>query len=138
MGNRVKTIDQPRKIRTVLLIDDDVWLAGALQRVLVKNDFIVQVFNDGRLALEWLARERADLVITDIYMDHMDGMEVLKSLRDLFPKVKVIAMSGGSQVVDFDCLAIAKMLGAARTLPKPLQMDDLLSAINELEAEVLA
>jgi CheY-like chemotaxis protein len=132
--NMIKT----RNIRTIVLIDDDIRLAKALEQVLVKSGFIVHAFINGRWALEWLAQERAELVITDIYMEHMDGMEIMGAVKKSYPAVKIIAMSGGSQIVDLDCLSVAKQLGADRTLTKPIQMTALLAAINELDTEIVA
>ncbi|MDR3456428.1 MAG: response regulator [Verrucomicrobiae bacterium] len=125
-----------QNIRTIVVIDDDVWLAKALSQVLGQNHFIVHVFQSGWRALECLALERVDLVITDIYMDHMDGIEIVRKVKASFSKVKIIVMSGGSQVVDLDCLAVAKMIGADRALEKPVQIDGLLQAIRELDAEL--
>jgi len=137
MGNWVNMMPMTnRNIRTIVLIDDEVKLTKAFEQLLVKNGFIVQAFQDGRRALEYIARERVELVITDIYMDNMDGMEVVRALKETFPAVKIIIMSGGSQVVDLDCLTVAKMIGADRALAKPVQIDALLNTISELDAEL--
>ncbi|HEV2694895.1 MAG TPA: response regulator [Verrucomicrobiae bacterium] len=123
------------------MIDDEVRLTKALEQLLAKNGYAVQVFQDGRRALECLTRQSStqnsvDLVITDIYMDHMDGLEIIRALKESFPTVKIIVMSGGSELVELDCLSMAKLIGADRALAKPVQIDVLLKAINELEAEL--
>jgi two-component system response regulator GlrR len=125
-----------RNIQTIVLIDDEVKLTKAWGQVLTQKGFNVREFQNGKRALECLARERADLVITDIYMDEMDGMEVLKALKESYPKIKTIVMSGGSQVVDLDCLTVAKMIGADRALSKPVELKALLNTISELDAEL--
>jgi two-component system response regulator GlrR len=125
-----------QNIRTIVVIDDEVKLTKVLGQLLAKNDFTVHTFEDGRRAMEFLARERADLVITDLYMDHMDGMEIVKTVKNSYPAIKIIVMSGGSQVVDMDCLTVAKMIGADRSLDKPVKLEVLLSTIRELDAEL--
>jgi len=125
-----------RNIQTIVLIDDEVKLTKAWGQVLTQKGYSVREFQNGKRALEYVARERVDLVITDIYMDDMDGMEILKALKDSYPAVKSIVMSGGSQVVDLDCLTVAKMIGADRALSKPLELKSLLKTIGELDAEL--
>jgi CheY-like chemotaxis protein len=85
--------------------------------------------------LQALASESVDLVITDIFMAVMDGMETVAEVKKLYPQLKIIAMSGGSQFVVMDALPVAKVLGADRTLAKPMQFEALLALIAELDAE---
>jgi DNA-binding NtrC family response regulator len=125
-------------IKSVLLVDDDVLLARSLQGVFAKNGLVVHASKNGREAMNWLRTNSADLVITDIYMDEMDGMQLVQSLKQKFPAIKIIAMSGGSSVVALDCLPIAKVLGADRTFAKPTDMDKLLQAVEEIDAEMNA
>jgi two-component system response regulator (stage 0 sporulation protein F) len=74
-------------------------------------------------------RERsADLIITDIAMPEMNGLELLLELTRSFLNVKVIAMSGGSE--SEGTLNVAKLLGARQTFQKPLEMGELLSAVR--------
>jgi len=132
----ISDLMKTRVIQNILLIEDDVWLARALEQVLLKSGFAVRVFKNGKHALESLARERTDLVITDIYMEDMDGMEVIRAVKKSFPKVKIIAISGGSRVIDLDWLPMARLLGADRAFEKPIEMEDLLKAIDDLDAEL--
>jgi DNA-binding NtrC family response regulator len=125
-----------QNIKTVLLIDDDAWVAKGLQQVLQRHGFVVHTFNNGKHGLELLAKISADLVITDIFMDNMDGVEIVTALKKFHPKIKIIAMSGGSRMVPMDLLPVAKILGADRTLPKPVEMTALLNVIAELDAEL--
>ena len=125
-----------RNIKTVVVIDDDVWLAKAIEQVLIQEGFSVHLFNNGRGALECLARESVDLVVTDIYMEQMDGMEIIRAVKESHPAVKIIVMSGGSQMVDMDCLTVAEMIGADRALAKPIKMARLLEVVAELDAKI--
>jgi CheY-like chemotaxis protein len=125
-------------IKTVLLVDDDFPLANGLRTALERSGMTVHHTANGRLALQWLAQNDADLVITDIFMDEMDGMEMVTNLKSDYPHIKIIAMSGGSRVVNLDCLPIAKALGANRILPKPARVEILLQLITELDEECAA
>jgi CheY-like chemotaxis protein len=68
----------------------------------------------------------------------MDGMEIVRALKESFPAIKIIVMSGGSQVVDLDCLTVTKMIGADRALEKPVKIEALLETIKELDDEIAA
>lgn len=70
-----------------------------------------------------------DLVITDVLMPEMDGLEFTMTLQRDYPSIRIIAFSGG--VADMDFLDVAKGLGAHRTLSKPLTMADLLHAVGD-------
>ena len=71
-----------------------------------------------------------DLVITDIVMPEMDGLETLIELRKHYPTLTVIAMSGGGRVGNMDFLGSAEKLGASAVLHKPFTLDVLTAAID--------
>ena len=74
-----------------------------------------------------------DLVITDIIMPEMEGLEVIIGLRKEFPDLKIIGMSGGARLQPGDYLNLACALGANRTtLTKPFEREELLEAVREL------
>lgn len=77
----------------------------------------------------------ADLVISDILMPEMDGLEALKQLRQLSPNLKLIAVSGGGVRLKMDVLRVAELLGAAATFEKPYKIDALLASVRQLLAE---
>lgn len=66
-----------------------------------------------------LAQQAADLIITDVYMAGTYGIEALIRLRHEFPDARIIVMSGGGHRTTDDILAVARRLGAQRTLAKP-------------------
>jgi len=114
------------------VIDDDQAVAATFKSLLTRNGFVVHAVTSGREGLRWLAKEPVDLVVTDIFMDDMDGLETVTEIKKHFPQVKIIAMSGGSMVVGMDSLHMAKMLGADRTLKKPDDLPKLLEVIADL------
>ena len=87
------------------------------------------------MGLEILGREQADLVITDIFMEDMEGLETIVAIKDKYPQVLIMAMSGGSRFVGLDCLDAAQKLGATKVLQKPFSYDTLEKAIQELNSK---
>ena len=74
----------------------------------------------------------ADVIITDIFMPEMEGIEMIVELRREFPEAKIIAMSGHYPVRDFDVFTVAREVGAAKTFNKPFKFEDLIAAVHEL------
>jgi DNA-binding response OmpR family regulator len=76
----------------------------------------------------------ADVVVTDIFMPEMEGIETIHDLRREFPGAKVIAMSGRDPVMKFDVFQVAREIGAERTFKKPFRFEELIAAVRELSA----
>lgn len=89
---------------------------------------------DGNAGLTLHRAEQHDLIITDMMMPDMDGLELVMALRHAEPRPRVIAISGGYQFSESLYLPVAQRLGVQRTMAKPLRADALLQAV----AEVLA
>jgi YesN/AraC family two-component response regulator len=85
---------------------------------------------NGRLGLEQLKTGTFDLVITDIIMPEMEGVETLMTVREQYPNVKVITMSGGGRTGNIDFLSAAEKLGASAILHKPFTLGSLSAAIE--------
>jgi len=111
----------------ILVIDDDADTRAMLEQILKAAGHEVFLAVDGR---EGVMRHRAcpaDLVITDLYMPHQDGMETIREFRTRFPKVAIIAMSGGTD--SGTMLSIAQDLAAVGILHKPFLTDELIDAV---------
>ena len=121
-------------IEKTLIIDNDAPLASGLQKLLVRSGFVVHTAGNGRLGLKHLETEPADLVITDIFMEEMEGLETIQTLKKRFPGLLIVAMSGGSRLVGLDCLEMARALGADATLQKPVPFDMLTQTIRGLDS----
>ena len=88
---------------------------------------------------EGLALQRARpacVVVTDIFMPEMEGIETIHDLRREFPEVKIIAMSGRDPRMRFDVFEVARQIGAVRTFKKPFKFEDLVAAVRELALPV--
>jgi YesN/AraC family two-component response regulator len=116
----------------ILLIDDDDSARTVLRLMLNQFGHSVVEARNGKEGMELFMHANADLVITDIVMPEKEGLEVVKEMRRMVPSVKIIAISGGGRVNPTDYLRMAKFLGAAKVLTKPISSDALIGAINEV------
>lgn len=116
----------------VLIIDDDAGVRRVLRQLLEREGFLVAEAEDGRKGVELFRQHPADLIITDILMPEMDGVETIIMLRREFPGIKVIAMSGGGRRRAEDYLPAAHRLGAHHVIEKPFEIQPLLAAIRGL------
>jgi CheY-like chemotaxis protein len=119
-------------MKKILLIDDDELVIYALKRYLEKNGFHVISLNSGKSVLEKIKETNPNIVITDIIMPDVEGMEVITKIRNINKQLPIIAISGGSRYVDKTFLTTAEMLGASASLEKPLDEEKLLELINNL------
>ena len=115
----------------ILLVDDDENLRSVVKLALTGAGFEVYEAIEGKAALEFLKTQEVDLVLTDILMPGMEGAEFIYNLRSHRPGLRVVAMSGGGRLLPADCLNLARMLGATRTIAKPFSIEQLLEVIGE-------
>jgi CheY-like chemotaxis protein len=87
---------------------------------------------DGAAGLRAYRDAGFDLVLCDLFMPDVDGIELIRTLRRRSPDAKVIAMSGGASDGMLDLLDLAPYLGAAGVLPKPFGLDELVRAIERV------
>ena len=114
----------------ILIIEDDDALRPLMADALSREGFAVETSADGITGLKIAASDNFDLVITDMIMPGKDGIETILELRQIAPRAKVIAISGGRRTGAGDFLPLARTLGAA-TLPKPFGFTDLIRAVEE-------
>lgn len=120
---------------SVLIVDDEDQLRTLMCETLKEAGYRVTEARDGTEALLQYRMAPADLVIMDILMPNQDGLETTVTLKREFPNVKIIAITGGSDMIGIlNFLDVAKMLGAHRVLQKPFDMKALLDTVQaELE-----
>ena len=112
---------------TILLIDNDDGERLILQAMLQQAGHHVLTAESGKIAFRLLEHQVVDLVLVDIFMPEMDGLEVTQQLCKTRPACKIIAISGGEGERDY--LHIVKLLGAHDCLRKPFHPQALLDAI---------
>jgi two-component system response regulator (stage 0 sporulation protein F) len=117
---------------SILIIDDEEIIRALLRSVLEAAGYEVTEAANGRIGLELYRQNPRDLVITDILMPELNGLDMLLELTREFLRAKVIAISGAGE--EKNVLDVAKLLGARQTFQKPFSVSKLLGAVRyELE-----
>lgn len=114
----------------ILIIDDQQMVRRNLRRILERAGHEVEDASDGKVALRRFVGNPTDLVITDVYMPNMDGIEFLIRLHETFPEAVVITMSGGGHLAKERVLEASRSLGALATLEKPLEVGAVLDEVE--------
>ena len=115
--------------RRVLVADDDPVILGFLAALLADEGYAVRCAFDGREALAKLARERVDLVVSDVMMPRLDGVALTQTLRERGDRTPVVLMSAAYADVD---------LPGVRFVPKPFDLDQMVAVVERALAEARA
>jgi two-component system response regulator (stage 0 sporulation protein F) len=113
---------------TILIIDDEEGIRALLRTMLELAGYEVIEAANGRQGLELYRLRPTDLIITDILMPELNGLDMILELTRQFLHAKVIAISGEGG--EDNVLDVAKLLGARRTFHKPFSMPKLLDAVR--------
>jgi CheY-like chemotaxis protein len=127
-------------MKTILIIDDEEAVRLALKRVLERAGYTVRLVSSGLEGLESLRAQSADVVVTDIVMPKIHGVDTIKAIVQEFPHIRVVAISGGGNfgsseykpnaITTTAYLSAAQAAGAHAVLTKPFEIRDVLQAIN--------
>jgi CheY-like chemotaxis protein len=117
-------------VSTVLIVDDDDALRIMIKRLLTGLGHTVLEARDGNEAARSCLEQPPDLVITDLVMPDMEGLELIKMLRRTYEQVKIIAMSGGVRGERGNYLFMAESMGADYTLGKPFSIEEFQSVVR--------
>lgn len=118
----------------IMIVDDDPHIRMALRRIIESIGHSTIEAGNGQDAIEMFQEFRPDLVITDIFMPEVDGIETIRAIRRCQPGARVIAMSGGHFDGDWNHLGSVVVLGADLALAKPFTGAQLTNAIDLLLA----
>jgi len=117
----------------ILVVDDDNDMCLLLTRFLTRNGYTVASANSGLTAIEWMKKNKPDLVLCDFRLDDTTGVELLGKIKEMHPQAAVIIITGYSDVKD--AVEVMK-LGAYDYITKPLFPDEILLTIKKaLSAE---
>ncbi|MBU6432436.1 MAG: response regulator [Nitrospirae bacterium] len=114
---------------SILVIDDEPVIRSLLRTVLERAGHTVTEATNGREGLALYRQQPADLVVTEIYMPELNGLDVILELTRDFLNVKVIAISG-AQGEQKSVLNAAKLLGVRQTFQKPVRLEKFLTAVE--------
>ena len=118
-------------VKRILLAEDDESMRGFLQRALAKAGYEVIAFANGKDAHERLQEEPFSLLLTDIVMPQMDGIELARRASELDPQIKIMFITGFAAVTLNTSSRAPKN---ARVLSKPFHLKDLVREIDRLLA----
>ena len=118
----------------VLVVDDDEVVRTLIAALLEEMQHEVNTVDNGVDALAAHRREPADLVITDIYMPDMDGLELIRRINASTSTPPIIAMSGSASARRMDVLPTAELFGASAVLYKPVDLDALAALVTRMLA----
>ncbi len=116
----------------ILVIEDDAPTRIMLRHVLERAGHQIVEAPNGKVGISLYREKPADLIIADMFMPEVDGIETITKLRQDYPDVKIIAMSGGARIGPDACLRAAENLGALQSLTKPFGKSDLLKVVQKV------
>lgn len=112
---------------TILVVDDEERITRSLGGILTDEGYRVQIANSGEEALQKVDEEVPDLVLLDIWMPGLDGMEVLQKLKEKYPNLQVIIISGHGNI---ETAVKATKLGAFDFIEKPLSVEKITVSVK--------
>ncbi len=114
----------------ILVVDDEIIIADTIVQILNRNGFIAEAAYGGKQAIEIARRHCPDMVLSDVLMPNVDGVEAAIAIRELCPDTRIILFSGQAATVEI--LARARSRGHDfELLPKPIHPRDLLRHLRE-------
>ncbi len=112
----------------LLLVDDESDFRATLLKRMQRRNVDVHGVDSGEAALAWLAAQPVDVVILDVRMPGMDGIETLRAIKSRYPLIEVIMLTGHASME----VAVEGMeMGAFDYLMKPMDMDELLYKVED-------
>ncbi len=124
--------EKPQDTHNLLVVDDEAVIREGMRRILSTDGYHVETSASGRAAIEKIQEQDFDVVITDLKMPGMDGIEVLKTIKILQPEVPVIIITGYSTV---DTAVDAMKNGAFDYIAKPFTSDLILDKVRKAIAQ---
>jgi len=114
--------------KQIVVIDDEKIVCSMVQRILAQEGYEVETFTDSPQALERIKEKKFDLVITDLKMENIDGMDILKEVNQRYPEAKVIMLTAYA-TLDAAIEAIRERI--FDFFPKPVKIDDLKKSVKK-------
>jgi CheY-like chemotaxis protein len=119
----------------ILVLDDEVSIVLMIKKMLERAGHEVEMALNGLDGMILFEQNKPDLLITDIIMPEKEGLETIFELRQKYPDLKIIAISGGGRISPEGYLPGAKLLGADMVFQKPLDQKEFMQAVATLLGE---
>lgn len=116
----------------ILLVDDDAALRSVLRKVLELRGHDVREADDGARVMGMIERDLPDLLVIDLYMPEKEGIETIVEVREAYPGLPILAVSGGGTMGPGGPLGDAEALGADASLAKPFSIEDFSNTVRRL------
>lgn len=117
----------------ILIVDDDTSILELSVRALRKSKFDIVMADRMEEALAGFGTDSYDLVITDIFMPGLGGIEGIRKMREAWPEVKILAISAGfAEMSSASALDAARKIGADAVLPKPFGPAELRDTVSDI------
>lgn len=113
----------------ILVVDDEEIARTNLEYVLKKEGYLVDTASNGIEALERMKSREFDLILTDLKMQKMDGLQLLESTREIAPRTEIVMITGFATV---SSAVDAMRKGAVHYLPKPIDLDELRTQVRQI------
>ena len=117
-------------MKKILIIDDEELIRLTIEDVLINEGYTVDTADNGEQGYQMQLNTGFDLVITDILMPVKEGIQTIKALRQKWPRLPIIAISGGGKIRNADYLDTARHVGANAVLAKPFTEEDILGVVR--------
>ena len=120
-------------MKAILLVEDELLLREGVMENLEAHGYTVIGAGDGKEALEWLDQTEISLIITDLVMPNMNGVEFINQVRSKYPKLPIIVSSGSTDTVR-SRLGInnINVPGASASIMKPFKSKELVELVEKV------
>lgn len=125
-------------MKSIMLIDDEPLVLSMLKQMLKREGYDIVTAEHGKEALNLLQQmdTHPDLIVTDLIMPFMKGLDMIPQIKANYPDIKIIAFSGGLKHIDPDTQVDESIsLGADKCIAKPVERQVMLDAVRELLEE---
>jgi DNA-binding NtrC family response regulator len=117
-------------MRRVLVIDDDANIGAAIQAILASENFETKLAFRAHSGIHALELSDFDIVVVDIFMPGMDGLDTIERIKQQAPNIPIVAMTGFRFRASMDFLGQAMQRGATSSVRKPFTPQQFINAIN--------
>jgi DNA-binding NtrC family response regulator len=124
MSNNLPQTGEPKLI---FVIDDDPAMRLSCEKILKKEQYLVETFEDGQQGLERIQKQHPNLLVVDLKMPRIGGIDVIKSVNKIDPNISLVVITGYATI---DTAVEAMKAGAYDFLPKPFTPDELRLIVN--------